>query len=320
MKSISLQLAVFVCMSVGVSSAGADDSFQQWMQQQAQGVAQQKKEFQEYRDERDREFTAFLKAQWKAVDIVAGEKLDEAPKPDVMPVAPVSRPVTVTPETKPVVVKPPPPPVIKQPIVAPVVAPPEGRPLDINFFGRHIRFTIDDRLQQNLAGGINKESIADYWSALSRTDYEDLLKQLQAQKASLQLTDWAYAAMVHELAMAINKNRRNESVLLSWFLLTKTGYRARVAYNSASIFLLVPSKQELFDVPYFTFSNKRYYAVAFDGGREQPGTVYTYDGEYPDTINTFDMKVTSLVAVSDKDDRRHLSFTFEGRQYNIEAV
>lgn len=37
-------------------------------------------------DERDREFTAFLKAQWQAVDLVKVNVRDEVPKPDVMPV------------------------------------------------------------------------------------------------------------------------------------------------------------------------------------------------------------------------------------------
>jgi len=305
---------MFLCIS-----ASANNEFQQWMQQQSQGVAAQKKEFQEYKDKRDKEFTDFLKAHWKAVDIVKGDVLDEAPKPDVMPVAspPPEPPVPVE---KPVVVTVPKPVVTKVPVTAPLVVAPKGRPITIDFFGRPVRFYYDARLRHRLASNINKNAVSDYWSTLSRADYDDLLKQLDAQKESLQLNDWAYASLIHELASGINNNRRNESALLSWFLLAKSGYRARIAYNNNAVYLLVPSRQEMFEVSYFTFGGTRYYAVEFGGDKQKLGQVYTYDGEYPDTTKDFDMRVTPVVASNDKGERRHLSFTFEGKKYNIEVT
>jgi hypothetical protein len=309
-----LSWLMFFCIPVAANS-----EFQQWMQQQSQGVTAQKKEFQEYKDKRDKEFTDFLKAQWKAVDIVKGEVRDEAPKPDVMPVAPPA-PVLPASVEQPVAVTVPKPVITKEPAPAPLVVAPKGRPITIDFFGRQIRFYYDAGLQQRLNSTINKNAVSEYWSILSRVDYEDLLKQLDAQKKSLQLNDWAYASLIHKLAAAINNNRRNETALLSWFLLAKSGYRARVAYNDASVYLLVPSQQEMFEVSYYTFSGLRYYAVEFDGSKQKLGRVYTYDGEYPDTTKDFDMRLTSAVASNDKDERRHLSFEFEGRKYNIDVT
>jgi hypothetical protein len=299
----------------------ANDDFQQWMQQQSQGVQSQKKEFQEYKDKRDKEFTAFLKAHWKAVDIVKGEVRDEEPKPDVMPVAP-TRPVEVVPQKpdrKPVSVLVPQADVTKKPVVAPVIVAPKGKQASIDFFGKNIRFYYDGSLKKRLATGIDKDAVSNYWSVLSKTDYEDLLEQLHAQKKSLQLNDWAYASMISKLAAKINNNSRNESLLLSWFLLAKTGYKARVAYNKTTIYLLVPSKQEIFELSYFTLGSNRYYVVNFNGVKQQLGQVYTYDGEYPDATKDFDMRVTSDVASSDQAERRHLFFKFEGKQYNIDV-
>ena len=308
---------MFFCISGNASS-----EFQQWMQQQSQGVVAQKKEFQEYRDKRDKEFTAFLKAHWIAVDIVKGEVRDEEPKPDVMPVAkirPTPGAVPDTPPEKPVIVTVPEPEPIKKPTPAPVAVS-KGRPVDVDFYGRQIRFYYDAALKQRLSSNINKNKVSDYWSALSRTDYDGLLKQLSEQRKSLQLNDWAYASLIHRLAASINNNRRNESALLSWFLLAKSGYKARIAFDTTSIYLLVPSKHEMFEVSYFTFSGIRYYAVEFDGNRQKLGQVYTYDGEYPDAMKDFDMHVTSVVASNDKDEHRHLSFDFEGKKYNINVT
>ncbi len=301
---------------LGVTLVYANNDFQQWMQQQTTGIAAQKKEFREYKDKRDKEFSIFLKAQWKAVDIVKGEVRDTTPKPDVMPVA-KSEPVIVKPVTRPAVVTVPESVVTKKIIAAPVVVIPKGRPLIIDFYGKPIRFYYDSNLKQKLASNINKETISDYWSVLSRSNYQGLIKQLATQKKSLQLNDWAYASMINKLAVKINNNRRNDSALLSWFLLIKSNYQARIAYSNASIYLLVPSAHEMFEVSYFTFSGKRYYAVEFDDSRRKPGRVYTYDGEYPGATKVFDMRVTPVVASSDQPERRHLSFTFEGEHYNI---
>jgi hypothetical protein len=143
---------------------------------------------------------------------------------------------------------------------------------------------------------------------------------LKVQKHYRQLNDWAYASLVNKLALKVNDNQRDEAALLSWFILAKSGYRARVAYNDTSVYLLVPSQHELFEVTYFTFSGKRYYAVAFDGVKLDVGRVYTYDGEYPDAIKDFDMQVNATVASIDQSEKRHLTFEFEGRQYDVDVA
>jgi hypothetical protein len=309
----------FGVLIYGMSST-ANNEFQQWMQQQSEGVQTRKVEFQEYKDKRDKDFTAFLKAQWKAVDIVKGDVRDEEPKPDVMPVAPVE-PVSKAPVDVPVAVSVPE--LEPKPVVVPEPRPaavPKGESLNIDFYGKQIRFYYDNDLKQNLNRRIDKAAVSDYWSVLSRAEYESLLTQLDTQKEYLQLNDWAYASLINKIALKVNTGRQNEAALLSWFLLAKSGYRARIAYNDTAIYLLVPSQQEMFEVSYFTFSGKRYYAVEFDGAKQSLGRVFTYDGEYPDTIKDFNMRVTPAVASSDQPERRHLTFEFEGKKYNIEAT
>lgn len=311
---LSLWLITGVCF--------ANDEFQQWMQQQASGIEAQKKEFQQYKDQRDKEFTAFLKSQWKAVDIVKGEVVDDEPKPDVLPVAPEPQPLSLQKKPEqPVSIVIPEPVVVKKPTPAPApVILTKGKPLSIEFYGKQLGFYYDARLNSRINSRIDKAAISDYWSSLSQADYDDLLDQLKVQKNSLQLNDWAYASLIDKLAARINNNSRNESALLSWFLLVKSGYRARIAYDDTAIYLLVPSQHELFEVSYFTFDGRRYYAIAFDGEEQQLGRVYTYDGEYPDATKAFDMQVTSSVASSEQAEHRHLSFKFEGKQYNVDVA
>jgi hypothetical protein len=103
-------------------------------------------------------------------------------------------------------------------------------------------------------------------------------------------------------------------------VLAKAGYKSRIAYDSRKVYLLVPSQQQLYSVPYFTFDKVRYYAVRFDGREQRLGQVYTYDGNYPGANKALNMQLTSEMVVDNRTVRRKLVFEFEGRKYHINAV
>ncbi len=307
---------VLLSMFYAVGPHAANDEYRQWLQQQTQ-------DFQEYKDKRDKQFTKFLKSHWTAVELLQGKSDDETPKPVVMPVAELDDSATPAPGTRnanPVITLLPVPEAVEETNVVAAIpaADQQGQRLTLDFFGQELSFFYPREMAVVLTS-IDKDSISHYWSKLSRQEYEGLLEQLSAQRDALQLTDWAYASLVNKLSMKIHPGSSNAKVMLSWFLLVKAGYKARIAYNSNTIYLLLPSRQEMFDVPYFTFGNKRYYAVSFDGGKKSPGQVFTYEGEYPDAIGDMDMSVTAVVAVNRNLQQRHLSFTFKGQTYNIEV-
>jgi hypothetical protein len=323
----------------------AASEFEQWKMQQQQT-------FQEYKDERDREFTDFLKKQWKEMELLRGFVRDEAPKPVKIPVAkpqppapiakpqpkpepePVKKPVeepvqkpVAKPEPKPV---PTPAPVVIKPI--PIVTPPalpkpapvpytqrKGIKAKLSFFGTPLTFYYDAGFKKSLPGSLNETAVSNFWSDLSKADYDPLLEQLASQKKALALNDWGYAVLVNELGEQIYPTSKNRQALFTWFIMTKAGYRARIAYNDRNAYLLVPSQQQIFEVPYFTFSGERYYAVRFDGGKNTLGRVYTYDGNYPGADSKLDMRLKTAEAESSHISTRKLSFDYNGKRYNVVA-
>ena len=57
----------------------------------------------------------------------------------------------------------------------------EGESIVVDFYGKQIHFYYDADLKQKLSKRIDKESVSEYWSALSQTDYDPLLIQLKAR-------------------------------------------------------------------------------------------------------------------------------------------
>ena len=335
-----------ILLSVGlVSAATAGDrsEFEKWMQQETQS-------FQDYKDKRDKEFTQFLKSQWKEMQTFQGLVRDKTPKPVKFPVAPqpkpepepepVTPPVSKlkpkpvpekapvkAPETQPLITKVTPP-VVKVPAIKPVPAPvtvkpapvvkvPRGQRVDIRFYGQALQFYYDPKLKVRLSSRLDAQAMSKYWSDLSLADYEPLIQQLNAQRKPLGLNDWGYALLVNRLAGEIHPRQPNEQALLTWFVMIKAGYQARIAYDNYRVFLLLPSEQQLFGASYFTFGDVRYYALSFDGKKHKPGRVYTYDGQYQGASKRLDMRLNTAINTARKEQGKVLNFNYKGENYQL---
>ena len=322
-----------ITFSLVATAANDDADYQKWLQQQQSSLN-------EFRDARDKEFTSFLEKQWKEMEVFSGIVRDPTPKPSNIPIAkptPVvvaPKSVTPTPNTKPTnnipaKVKPLPiivqVPKIKPPKIPPDVKPkpvaqlPKGERLTLHFFGNKLTFAIDPNFRKKLNHQINSKSISARWSHLSATKYEETLKQIKQYKSPLQLNDWGYALLVNALSQNIYPKSKDEQNLFTWFMLLKSGYKARVAYNSAGTYILFPTEQKVYGAPYFTFNGSRYYSLSFDGSHQKLSGVLTYDGDYPNTDANFDMQLNKPLNTKNNSKLRNLSFRFKQKKYNIKV-
>lgn len=330
-------------LSLSAFATSSDNDFQKWLQQE-------KSSLQEFKDARDKEFTSFLEQQWKEMEIFSGVVRDSTPKPVKMPIA---KPIQVKPAPTPVVIKPAPdsPPVIpdkpvidvkpktppvtqkKLPIVViPKIKPakspspitpelitklPKGKKINLGFFGNSLTFSLDHKFYLKFNNGkvIDSKNISTHWRELRKTNYEQAIKQLSKYKEPLQLNDWGYALLVNSLAKVIYPKNKNEQNLFTWFILLKSGYKARIAYDNAGIYMLFPTEQKIYGTPYFVFNAQRYYSLSFDGSRQKINGVFTYDGNYPNTDARFDMRLTK--AINTKSNRKVRVLSFNYKRKNI---
>ncbi|RDH82670.1 MAG: hypothetical protein DIZ80_10345 [endosymbiont of Galathealinum brachiosum] len=343
-KRSILLVSILTFSSLSITgTAGNRAEFEQWMKQETTS-------FQEYRDKRDKEFTGFLKNQWKEMQTFQGIVRDKTPKPVRMPKAPIKpavpikqpdpvpviKPITDTPQTKPVIKSPvkvtppstPKPVIVNVPVIKPVPAPvkvvpaplikkPKGMKVHLTFYGQSLDFYYDPKLKVSIQRPINEKSMSRIWSEMSKADYEGLLKQINAQRKPLILNDWGYALLTNAIAQKIHPGSKNDQSVFTWYLMTKAGYQARIAYDSNYVYLLMPSRQQLFAAPYFTFDKIRYYALSFDGIKQKPGRIFTYDGHYPGAQKRLDMSLSHAFNTGRKQQDRFLNFTYKGKTHRI---
>lgn len=315
--------AVLGLLSIISAATFADSEYDEWLKQNAMDMGEAKQEFQDYMDAEDKAFLGFLKQQWKAVEVKKPVFLDDKPKPVLLPKAPKpadekpiadNTPVIKLPVIEPIIIAKP---FKPEPAPKPQPAQPTVNTIEVNLFGHSLNLIEDKKLKQSFKGKMSSDNIADFYSALASSPHDKVVNDLTTTAQRLKLNPWGTAVLFHHYVQALNVNGRNAQQLTTWYLLVKAGFDARIAYNQ-NAFLLMPSKQALFGVTYFTFSNTRFYAVSLDGEKLSTGRAYTYDGK-PSGANTpLDFDNNQQLLASSQIKQKDLSFKYQGQTHNIQ--
>jgi hypothetical protein len=321
-------LPIFAVFFSPILQAQSMDEFEQF-KKQVLG------EYSQYREQIDKEFSDFLKQQWEPFDTEKGQVRDEKPKPAKIPVAKVKpKPIPpkpkAKPETKPKTVTPPPPPVrlppkIKTPVVKPqpVIIPPppptspDQRLVEVEYLGHKLGITDGMRASYpKMETRVSQSAIQKNFSALAQTDFRKTVDDLKRYQRQLDLNDWAYLQLTMKFADKLPLNTNNKR-LVTWFLLLKSDLKARVAYDNSRIFLLVASRQSLYDVAYFKFDGEKFYTVPQT--KKLPGRLFSYDGRYPKALSNPDFSITRNLRAKDEPQYRDLKFKFKGKAYTFKV-
>jgi hypothetical protein len=317
MKKLSLAVLV-LCVAAGRTVAQEED-YQKWLRSEEE-------KFQQFKEERDREFTEFLKKEWQGLQLMSGKVADDKPKPAKFPVAKVPPVVSKdTVKTPPVKLPPLPPPEPPKPRV--VQAPPpvsaEKNPLlvKVPFYDATVEIRCDDAFKIPVPGKITKEAITAFWAAMSNTNYEDLLTQTRFHRERMRLNDWGYCVLLERIGEGINGGAPNAGTLFAWFMLSKSGYEARVGYADDKVYLMLPARNNLYAIPYFTFSGKgtkRYYAVPVSRQTGQAGTeLFTYEGSYEGAEKAMDFGLGQFPQFVEARGTKNLRFIWDGKNVPV---
>ena len=317
-------ILILFCFTAIVAFAQTLDEFEQWKKQEQE-------KFQKFKDERDKAFTEFLKKQWREMQLMQGLVPDEKPKPVKAPVykSPPDTPETPTPDDSKIIKKIPIPKPIPEP--TPDIKPvPDEKPipdtrrkgttLNCTFFDTSLTIHYDEGLKAPLSGKISKETISEFWEALSLANYDDFITQAQYYKEQMKLNDWGYSLLLYKIGERIYQGNRNQSHLFVWFMLSKSDYMAKVGYNQNQVYLLLPSKNTLYGTSYFTYGNdkNRYYVVSLDSkSKPELGTVHTYDGTYPGADRLIDLTLDSSPNIGNTLANKTLKFNYKGKDYDL---
>ncbi len=167
---------------------------------------------------------------------------------------------------------------------------------------------------------INKEAIAAFWDKMSQLDYDSIIAQTKKYKTDLRLNDWGYHFILYRLGLELYRGDKNMANLFTWYLSAKSGYESRIGYNDTQVYLLMPSKNNLYSVPFLTLNNKKYYSLFFDDLPSKFSTLYTYQGSYPDAKKAMDFDLQSAPVIPKMMKEKNLSFDLNRQNVEVKTL
>jgi hypothetical protein len=323
MKRVYPALALFGILMFLINATPVQaQTLEEFKKQEQERKAQFKKDYKEgfekfvkERDEAikkmDEEFKEFLKQEWTNYELFKADQRKPEPKPNTEPV------FTGAKKEKAVQLQVEAPKKVESMAVAPELpilaksAPADynARTTNMGFYGANFDIKYDANFVTNLSGTISEELISQKWEAMSQTNYNDLINQLVSFKAEMNLNDWGYYLLAKNASKQISTDE-NAQIFLEWFLLTKSNYKARLAFKGSKLYLLLPSQNNIYGMPFFTFDNLRYYLI---NGKEND--IFTYDKDFPEARVVMDLNLYKSINTKEQIKTRSLKFEFDGQEY-----
>lgn len=330
--------------AISPASFAASDGFEAYRLQQQQDAQKIKAEFQEYKENQDREFSNFLKSQWREFETFQGKVRIKEPKPKLPPVVvpaaqpapvkPVPAPEPIVPKpgpdvtAKPVPITPLPAPVIAPVVVAPVISPPpppqpkpvpvDADTMELSFYGNTVNFHFDPQWKKyRLPNGDKPAAMSAFWTMMSGSKYEPALESVNAARRELKLDDWGYVSLWRDVVQALQPERKSEQNLLLWYFLVKSGYDVRLGYAGSDIHLFVAIKQQVFSTKFTKVGPQTYYAVLAADRGDSIGSFYTYEASYPVKLKSLDISSASTGFTKPVSAQRALTFEYKGETIKL---
>ncbi|MBU1370235.1 MAG: hypothetical protein KJ578_11610 [Bacteroidetes bacterium] len=310
---------LFVVLLISLLNSGQlrAQTFEEFQQQIEKEYADFEKETQQQFDQFvakiDAEFADFLAASFRSFEATAGKPKKPGPKPE-------KPPKFTEKEQGQTAMQPQKPPQKKPSTRLPNIQKSEpedfkGAPLTFDFYGAPIKLTYDPRLQNTTLTAVSADGISEWWTAISESYYNHLIRQLQEFKTDLNLNDFAYAQLVKATAQAIHPDNTNQQALMEWFLLTRSRFLAKIAFNNEQLFVLQPALQTRYGENFVLIDNRPYYLPP-----GTPDNINTYAGQFPEADIIPDLTIRRPLNLPFEKGVKNVSFKHADKNYSFEVV
>ncbi|MGV3704568.1 MAG: hypothetical protein ACO1NU_04240 [Arcticibacter sp.] len=170
---------------------------------------------------------------------------------------------------------------------------------------------------------LSPAAIRSFYFALNNARYQPMIDSMLAYRGRHQLNDWLYYQLIRKVAQQLSPKAENYTryTLYKWFLLSKSGYDARLALAGEKIIFYVYNDEDIADIPFFEVESKKYMCLNIhdypkaDLHQEPP---YPVNIPIPGASRSFSYKITRLPDFRPESYKvRKLEFRYKQKTYHF---
>ncbi|RYD55462.1 MAG: hypothetical protein EOP56_16025 [Sphingobacteriales bacterium] len=197
--------------------------------------------------------------------------------------------------------------------------------LVFDFYGESITIPYSSSSFVDFAEPLAEEKIYNFYKKLNATGFDSIVVRLLTYKKEHQVDDWVYYQLVRRTAQHISPKGDNyiRYTLYKWYLLSRSGYDATLAFNGDKLLFYIQCNEEIFDIPFYAIDGKKYVCLNYHdyGSIDFDRNAFTkLSFKVPGAGNTFSYKLTQLPSFRPDDYvKKELEFKYYHVNYKFEV-
>jgi len=193
------------------------------------------------------------------------------------------------------------------------------------FYEATFNFEADSSMLTELDHELNAKSVIKFYEKLNAGNYPPLIAALTAYKEKYKLNDWLYYQLVRKTAQelspkAVNYNRYT---LYKWFLMSKSGYDAKLAIGNNQLIFYIRNDEDIKDIPFFMIDRDKYTCLNYhDFGRlfNRETAYLPVNITISSATNAFSYKVTRMPDFKPEDyTEKQIAFNYKHKAYHFKV-
>lgn len=135
----------------------------------------------------------------------------------------------------------------------------ESQQFSVDYYSETISFDFDMATLPDDYYRFDEWFVKRYYRELSERDFDELVKVLKQNQTKYNLNGWLTYGLITKMVDKIAETKTtNYKRLLSWFLLNKMGYDARLTYYDKTYYVQVYTNDNLYEIPFFELNNRTF--------------------------------------------------------------
>ena len=172
-----------------------------------------------------------------------------------------------------------------------------------------------------LVDGMVEENNLVRWYEQLKTNWPHalLLQNLLKQKKQLQLNDWLYYELIWQTAKQLSMGNALQERLISWFLLSESGYDTRITFRGRQIFLYAYTEEGVFDTPMIELETRKFVNLSsiHDGMKNPTGALNMLQFKAAPYGKAFSFSLQPWPLLSPKPIQQTIRFSWQEEAYNL---
>ena len=193
------------------------------------------------------------------------------------------------------------------------------------FYSGTFNFELDPGSEIDFSDPLSATAVQNFYHQLNESKYQSILTSLLAYKEKHQLNDWIYYQLIRKTAQQISPKAENyhRYTLYKWFLLSKSGYDARLSIGNNLIIFYVRNDENINDIPFFSIEGYKYMCLNYhDYGKIdlEKDKVYPVNVDIPEARNSFSYKVTRMPDFKPESyNEKEIQFSYRSKPYHFQV-